>query len=397
MSFFVIWAVSLTAAFGIAALAAREAWDSMTVELLFMTPVLGGALLHLALRRLLVRGSGLEQRLGALRLELSAFAHDVRGPLMTTRSYLELLNAGALGPLPVEARDIAGRAVVATTQAQTLAQSLRRLASDDAARPLAARPVELRTLVGDVMTALDAQVQLADAIVEIGELPSVIGDRDALYRVFGRTGATMFSSMVRVLAVGAGVALTFAVATGVAQAQTPSPTATVSPTAAPTVAPCPTATVVVTAPTAAAPTTVSVAITPTLNVKPAADGDAASFHVHYFIDTPATAAGSVVPTDDAKIIHAAALTQNLGALAAGAHTVEVVLGQFNHTACAARGSVTFTVAATQAATAVAPSAPATGSAGLAGGSPAAATVLALFALATVLVGGSRLATGRRAR
>ncbi len=184
MSFFVIWAVSLTAAFGIAALAAREAWDSMAVELLFMMPVLGGALLHLALRRLLVRGSGLEQRLGALRLELAAFAHDVRGPLMTTRSYLELLNAGALGPLPVEARDIAGRAVVATAQAQTLAQSLRRLAADDAARPLAARPVELRALVGDVMTALDAQVQLADAIVEIGELPAVIGDRDALYRVF---------------------------------------------------------------------------------------------------------------------------------------------------------------------------------------------------------------------
>ncbi len=209
----------------------------------------------------------------------------------------------------------------------------------------------------------------------------------------------MFGGVRRVLAIGAGVALMLAVATGVAQAQTATPTAT--PTPVPTVAPCPTATVVVTAPTSAAPTTVSVAITPTLNVKAATDGDPTSFHVHYFVDTPATAAGAVVPSGDPKIIHAAALTQNLGALAAGSHTVEVVLGQFNHTACAARGSVTFTVAAQQAATpaatAAAPSAPATGSAGLAGTSAAAATVLALFALATVLVGGSRLATDRRAR
>ncbi|MBM4414721.1 MAG: hypothetical protein FJ035_00275 [Chloroflexi bacterium] len=114
-SFFAIWAVLLTAAFAIAALAAREAWDSMAVELMFMTPVLGGVLLHLAMWRLQLRRAGLERQLGALHLELTAFAHDVRGPLMTTRSYLELLNAGALGPLPVEARDIAGRAVVATT------------------------------------------------------------------------------------------------------------------------------------------------------------------------------------------------------------------------------------------------------------------------------------------
>ena len=163
--FFVVWTVALTAAFGVAVVGARSAWDAMAVELLFMAPVLGGALLHLALRRLLERRTRLEQRLGTLQLELSAFAHDVRGPLMTTRSYLELLNAGALGLLPVEARDIAGRAVVATTQAQTLAQSLRRLASEDATRPLGAEPVELHSLVSEVMTALDAQVQLADAIV----------------------------------------------------------------------------------------------------------------------------------------------------------------------------------------------------------------------------------------
>lgn len=221
-------------------------------------------------------------------------------------------------------------------------------------------------------------------------------------------------SLVSVLT--AGMALALAAAAGVAYAQTPSPTptptpmatatgtATPSPTAAPTVAPCPAATVVVTAPTAAAPTTVSVTVTPALNIRAATDGDATSFHLHYFVDTPATAAGQVVPLGAPRIIHTSALTQSLGTLAPGVHTVEVVLEQLNHTACAARGAVTFTVAApTQAATPSAtaaaatatPSAPRTGQAGLSGSSPAASAVLALFGIATLLVGGSRLATGWR--
>jgi len=126
---------------------------------------------------------------------------------------------------------------------------------------------------------------------------------------------------------------------GLALAQQETPTV-----AAP--AACPTGvTLTVAAPGASAPTTVSVTLSSQLNLKPASAGDPTSFHLHYFVDTDAVAAGQAVPTGNPKIIHSASTTQDLGALAAGQHAVTVVLGQLNHTACAVRGSVTFTSAA----------------------------------------------------
>jgi len=126
---------------------------------------------------------------------------------------------------------------------------------------------------------------------------------------------------------------------GLALAQAPTPTVAA-------LAACPTGvTLTVAPPAAAAPTTVTVTLSSQLNIKPASASDPTSFHLHYFVDTDATAAGQAVPTGNPKIIHSASTTQDLGALTAGQHTVSVVLGQLNHTACAVRGSVTFTVAA----------------------------------------------------
>jgi hypothetical protein len=171
-----------------------------------------------------------------------------------------------------------------------------------------------------------------------------------------------------------------------AAAQTATPTATPSGTPAA----CPTGTTLtVAAPTAAAPSTVTVTITPPLNIKAAATGDLTSYHVHYFIDTAATAAGTAVPTGDAKIIHSATLTQDLGALTPGSHTVTVVLGQVTHVACETRGSVTFTVAAAAAAS---PAAPKTGNAGLNSDSSVALPAFALLGLAFVLTAGARWTT-----
>ena len=123
---------------------------------------------------------------------------------------------------------------------------------------------------------------------------------------------------------------------GLALAQAPTPTA-------PPAAACPTGvTLTVSAPSASAPSSVSVTLSSELNIKPATAADPTSFHLHYFVDTDATAAGTPVPTDNPKIIHSASTTQDLGALTAGSHTVTVVLGQFNHVACDVSGSVTFT-------------------------------------------------------
>ena len=110
--------------------------------------------------------------------------------------------------------------------------------------------------------------------------------------------------------------------------------------------------------------------------------------MHYFIDTAATAAGTAVPTGDAKIIHSGSLTQDLGALTPGSHTVTVVLGQVTHVACETRGSVTFTVAAAAAS----PAAPKTGNAGLNSSSSVALPAFALLGLAFVLTAGARWTT-----
>lgn len=108
--------------------------------------------------------------------------------------------------------------------------------------------------------------------------------------------------------------------------------------------------ITVTAPAASAPTTVSVAVAPPVNLKPAKDADESSYHLHYFVDTdPATIvqAGQAVPAGNPKIIHSAALTQDVGALSAGKHTVTVVMGDVAHLVCnpVVQGSVSFDVSA----------------------------------------------------
>lgn len=199
----------------------------------------------------------------------------------------------------------------------------------------------------------------------------------------------MRATLTSAVATGVSI-LALAGASGIASAQTP--TATSQPLAA-----CPTGTLTVAAPTAAAPSTVSVTIAPPLaNLKAASAGDRASHHVHYFIDTPAPAAGTLIPTGNASIIHSGTLTQDLGTLAAGSHTVVVVVGQLDHRACDLRGQVTFTTSAAGAA-AVTP--PKTGNGGLLEGAATSTSGLSLAALAATAVvaagGGAALARRRR--
>ncbi len=179
-------------------------------------------------------------------------------------------------------------------------------------------------------------------------------------------------------------------------AQTPTATGT-----AVALAPCPTGgTLTVAAPSASAPSTVTVAIAPPLaNLKAASAADPTSLHVHYFIDTPAPAAGAAIPTGNPSIIHSGTLTQDLGALAAGSHTVVVVVGQLDHRACDLRGQVTFTTAAAQAAPTAAVSPPKTGTGGFLGQTSEAASSglgMAFLSVATLIaVGGAAIATRRR--
>ena len=108
---------------------------------------------------------------------------------------------------------------------------------------------------------------------------------------------------------------------------------TSSANAAPNAKACP-AGVILTA--AASGSSVTVTVSPTVNLKAAKDGDVDSFHLHYFVDTdPATVLqpGQGVPTGNPKIIHAAATTQDFKDLTAGSHRIWVVMGDVAHIPC----------------------------------------------------------------
>ena len=100
---------------------------------------------------------------------------------------------------------------------------------------------------------------------------------------------------------------------------------------------------------------VTVTVSPPVNLKPAKDGDADSFHLHYFVDTdPASVLqpGQAVPSGNPKIVHSAATIQDFKDLTPGSHQIWVVLGDVGHIPCSPLvvTDVTVTVAA-------APSAP----------------------------------------
>lgn len=172
-------------------------------------------------------------------------------------------------------------------------------------------------------------------------------------------------------------------------AQSPTPTA-------PPLAACPTAVTMTAAPAAAGSSVVAVTLTPSILIKAAAAADPQSFHVHYYVDTDASALkpGDVIPAGNPAIVHSGDTNLNLN-LPAGPHRVTVVLAQLNHAACGdATGKV---VAATAALNVVAvaqvtPVAPKTGNAGLASGTSSMAVLGLLVAAAAVL--GARRIAGR---
>ena len=152
-------------------------------------------------------------------------------------------------------------------------------------------------------------------------------------------------------------------------------------------------------------TTVTASVTPAgINFKAAAAADPASFHLHYYVDIDPTTTlkpGTTIPSGDPKIIHSGALTQDVGPLAAGPHTVWVVVGQLAHQACGgadgnvAVGKATFNVAAAAAAPAPVAVPAKTGNAGLVTPTESPALPLALAAVALLFVGAARFVTSRR--
>ena len=194
-----LWVAALTVAAALLLLLARAEWTPAAIALALATPILVGVATFVVAARRQVRLSR-ELRLlhddnETLHAELAGVAHDLRSPLVTVQSYLELLSEESFGRLPLEAKQAAQRGLRAVEQARTIADQSLRLGLGDAADEemddeddLAAAEctpvVGMNELLESVRLGLETELKESRAVLEVQELPDVEGDRDALYRVF---------------------------------------------------------------------------------------------------------------------------------------------------------------------------------------------------------------------
>lgn len=117
--------------------------------------------------------------------DMASIAHDLKGPLSTVSSYLDLIAEGALGPVNEGTRAAATRASHASSRARSLVESaLLQHVEATAMRPCAVETVDLRSLIRDVTEALHTEIAAKHAEVTVEPLPSVLGNQALLFRVF---------------------------------------------------------------------------------------------------------------------------------------------------------------------------------------------------------------------
>ena len=119
------------------------------------------------------------------RTEMASMAHDLKGPLSTVTSYLDLIADGALGPISHDTRIAAQHAAQASVRARVLVESaLLQHVEAAATRPLDLATIDLRALLRDVTDALRAEIAASHAEVTVEPLPTVRGNATQLFRVF---------------------------------------------------------------------------------------------------------------------------------------------------------------------------------------------------------------------
>jgi len=118
--------------------------------------------------------------------QMASMAHDLKGPLSTVSSYLDLIAEGALGPVSDDTRAAARSAGEASARVRALVESaLLQHVQSIAAQPLtAAQPIDLRALIRDVTEALRADLAATNAEIVVESMPRVLGDQSRLFRVF---------------------------------------------------------------------------------------------------------------------------------------------------------------------------------------------------------------------
>lgn len=109
---------------------------------------------------------------------LDGLAHDLRSPLTTTRSLLQLVEDGSLGALTPEARDALGRASLAAGRLEAVLQHTLQPATGQPSN----RHADLDRVLDQALAALHTRIEDSGAVVRRHPLPVVDGDPIALER-----------------------------------------------------------------------------------------------------------------------------------------------------------------------------------------------------------------------
>jgi len=115
-------------------------------------------------------------------------AHDIRSPLLTVHSYLQLLAEDAFGPLPEDApappRIARGGTGAVAGGGDSERAGPARCQAPAGARRAPRTTVGLRMVVQDVIGSLEVEFAAVQAEMEVQDLPPVLGSDSALCRVF---------------------------------------------------------------------------------------------------------------------------------------------------------------------------------------------------------------------
>jgi light-regulated signal transduction histidine kinase (bacteriophytochrome) len=133
-----------------------------------------------------IKHAMVQRRLEDKQRELEDFvataAHDLKSPLRTIVTQCQLVHLLAEDALAVEAREALAAAITSGTQLADLVEAL--LAYTRVGREAVPNePVDLQNVVEEVVTNLETFIHEAQAVVEVQPLPTLCGDRTALYQL----------------------------------------------------------------------------------------------------------------------------------------------------------------------------------------------------------------------
>ena len=126
----------------------------------------------------------MEERNRDLQDFTSMVSHDLKGPLFTIKGMLAVLNEDHKSEMPDAVRDTLAHIERAAEKLELLVRSILDY-SKLTAEQTSSVPVELGTLVADLMIEFEPAARAKDGKIEVhGELPIVLGDKTHLYRIF---------------------------------------------------------------------------------------------------------------------------------------------------------------------------------------------------------------------